>query len=90
MRRRIGERGEGGTGAARRPRRRAARLHGHPARQDFADDWKGTIEPGELADLCALDRPLRGLDPRAVAEVKVDLTVLDGRVAFERHCPSGG
>jgi predicted amidohydrolase YtcJ len=55
-----------------------------PAWQDFADDWKGTIEPGKAADLCVLDRPLPGLDPHDITDVQVDLTVFDGRVVHER------
>lgn len=56
----------------------------NPAWQDFADDWKGTIEPGEVADLCVLDRPLLSLDPHAIPETQVDLTPFDGRVVHER------
>ncbi|WDF43297.1 amidohydrolase [Streptomyces sp. T12] len=56
----------------------------NPAWQDFADDWKGTIEPGKAADLCVLDRPLLGLDPHDLTRVEVDLTVFDGRVVHER------
>ncbi|MFE8991025.1 amidohydrolase [Streptomyces collinus] len=52
--------------------------------QDFADDWKGTLEPGRAADLCVLDRPLLDLDPHEIPQVQVDLTVFDGRVVFER------
>ncbi|MEU5592791.1 amidohydrolase [Streptomyces sp. NPDC020298] len=52
--------------------------------QDFADDWKGTIEPGKVADLCVLDRPLLGLDPHDITRMEVDLTVFGGRVVHER------
>ncbi|MCK8433242.1 amidohydrolase [Streptomyces sp. D2-8] len=52
--------------------------------QDFADDWKGTVEPGRAADLCVLDRSLPALDPHEITEVQVDLTVFDGQVVFER------
>ncbi|MEH0421242.1 amidohydrolase [Streptomyces sp. B21-083] len=55
-----------------------------PACQDHADEWKGTIEAGKVADLCVLDRPLLALDPHGIAEVQVDLTVFDGRVVHER------
>ncbi|MGW0821049.1 amidohydrolase [Streptomyces sp. NPDC002845] len=55
-----------------------------PAWQDFADDFKGTIEPGKAADLCVLDRPLLALDPHDITDVQVDLTVFDGRVVHER------
>lgn len=54
------------------------------ARQDFAEEWKGSIEVGKVADLCVLDRPLLDLDPHAITEVQVDLTVFDGRVVHER------
>jgi predicted amidohydrolase YtcJ len=56
----------------------------NPARQDFAEDWKGTIAPGKAADLCVLDRDLLTTDPHAVTGIQVDLTVFDGRVVFER------
>ncbi|MFJ8109530.1 amidohydrolase [Streptomyces sp. NPDC096132] len=56
----------------------------HPARQDFAEEWKGTVEAGKAADLCVLDRPLLALDPHAITEVEVDMTVFDGRVVHER------
>ena len=55
-----------------------------PAWQDFADDWKGTLQPGKAADLCVLDRPLLGLDPHEITDVQVDLTVFDGAVVHER------
>lgn len=55
-----------------------------PAWQDFADDWKGTVEPGKVADLCVLDRPLLDLDPHGITDVQVDLTVFDGTVVHER------
>lgn len=52
--------------------------------QDFADDWKGIVAPGQAADLCVLDRPLLDLDPHEITRVQVDLTVFDGQVVFER------
>ena len=54
------------------------------ARQDFAEDWKGTIEPGKVADLCVLDRPLLGLDAHDITDVDVEMTVFDGHVVHER------
>ncbi|MFI0509176.1 amidohydrolase [Streptomyces sp. WSLK1-5] len=56
----------------------------NPAWQDFAEDWKGTVEPGKAADLCVLDRPLLDLDPHDITDVQVDLTVFDGTVVHER------
>ncbi|MCC9711068.1 amidohydrolase [Streptomyces sp. MNU76] len=56
----------------------------NPARQDFAEEWKGSVELGKVADLCVLDRPLLGLDPHEITGVQVDMTVFDGGVVFER------
>lgn len=54
------------------------------ARQDFAEEWKGSIEPGKVADLCVLDRPLLDLNPHEITAAEVDLTVFDGRIVHER------
>ncbi|MGD9484930.1 amidohydrolase [Streptomyces sp. TRM70308] len=59
----------------------------HPARQDLAESWKGTVEPGKVADLCVLDRDLLTTDPHDIPGTEVDLTVFDGQVVHER---SGG
>ncbi len=44
----------------------------------------GSIAPGKLADLVVLDRDPFAVDPVEIAETRVDLTVFDGRIAFER------
>jgi predicted amidohydrolase YtcJ len=44
----------------------------------------GSIAPGKLADLVVLDRDLFAVEPPAVAEARVDLTVFDGQVVYER------
>ena len=49
----------------------------------FAESELGTLAPGFLADLVVLSR-----DPRAaggLGDVRVDLTVVGGRVVFERR-----
>ncbi|MEU3606868.1 amidohydrolase [Streptomyces sp. NPDC035033] len=51
--------------------------------QDFAEDWKGSLEPGKVADLCVVDGDLLGADPRAIPEMPVVLTVMDGRVVHD-------
>ncbi|MFI8420210.1 amidohydrolase [Streptomyces sp. NPDC085479] len=51
--------------------------------QDFADDWKGTLEPGKVADLCVVDGDLLGADPHAIPEMPVVLTVMDGRIVHD-------
>lgn len=54
------------------------------ARQDFAEERKGTVEAGKVADLCVLDRPLLDLDPHAITGAEVDLTMFDGHVVHGR------
>ncbi|WP_031003738.1 amidohydrolase [Streptomyces sp. NRRL F-5727] len=51
--------------------------------QDFADDWKGSLEPGKAADLCVVDGDLLGADPHAIPEMPVVLTVMDGRIVHD-------
>src|SRR5215207_5489197 len=50
----------------------------------FAENVKGGITPGKLADLVILDRDIFRIDPAEVEKVKVLLTVMDGRVVYEK------
>ncbi|MEW6156540.1 MAG: amidohydrolase [Verrucomicrobiota bacterium] len=50
---------------------------------EFADQVKGTIAPGKLADLVLLDLDIFNLEPARIDHAKVVLTVFDGRVVFE-------
>ncbi|MEV8639307.1 amidohydrolase family protein, partial [Streptosporangium sp. NPDC051023] len=56
----------------------------NPARQDFAESWKGSVEVGKIADLCVLGGDLRAADPHDFAAIQVDLTILDGEIVFDR------
>ncbi|MFJ6691733.1 amidohydrolase [Streptomyces sp. NPDC091294] len=51
--------------------------------QDFADDWKGSLEPGKVADLCILDGDLLTADPHDIPSMPVVLTVVDGQVVHD-------
>ncbi|WP_030415118.1 amidohydrolase [Streptomyces sp. NRRL S-1448] len=51
--------------------------------QDFADDWKGSLEPGKVADLCVLDGDLLTADPHDIPDLPVVLTVMDGQVVHD-------
>jgi predicted amidohydrolase YtcJ len=55
-----------------------------PAWQDFAEDWKGSLEPGKVADLCVLGGSLLSADPHDIPDVPVDMTVFDGEVVYDR------
>lgn len=45
---------------------------------------KGTLEPGKLADLVVLSEDIFAIDPTAIDKVKVDTTMLGGRVVYQR------
>ncbi|HYD16636.1 MAG TPA: amidohydrolase [Candidatus Nanoarchaeia archaeon] len=46
---------------------------------------KGSLEPGKLADIAVLSEDIFEIDPLAIRDVKVYLTVFDGKVIFERE-----
>ncbi|WP_025134262.1 amidohydrolase [Leucobacter sp. PH1c] len=79
------------TGGAADPAARAARLQellrcytARAAEQDRAAAWKGTVEAGKVADLVVLERDPFAVGAAGLPEVAVDLTLLDGRVVFDR------
>jgi predicted amidohydrolase YtcJ len=51
---------------------------------EFADERKGTLEPGKLADLAVFATDLFKIEPKRILETPVDLTMVGGRVVFER------
>ncbi|PPK71320.1 amidohydrolase family protein [Actinokineospora auranticolor] len=54
------------------------------ARQDGAESWKGTLEVGKVADLTVLEANPLELAPADLPNVGVAMTVVDGRIVFER------
>jgi predicted amidohydrolase YtcJ len=48
------------------------------------DRIKGSIEPGKLADLAVLSDDIFHIDPVAIEKTKVDMTIFDGKMIFER------
>ncbi|MFF4193902.1 amidohydrolase [Nonomuraea sp. NPDC001831] len=55
-----------------------------PAWQEGAESWKGSLEPGKVADLCVLDDSLLDAHPADLPEVPVAMTMVDGRIVYER------
>jgi predicted amidohydrolase YtcJ len=51
---------------------------------EFAEQAKGTIAPGKLADLVILDRDIFRVDPAEIEKAKVKMTIMDGRVVYEK------
>ena len=50
---------------------------------EFAENAKGTIAPGKLADLVMLDRDLYQVPPAEMDKARVLLTIVDGRPVWE-------
>ena len=50
---------------------------------EFADDVKGTLAPGKLADFVLLDRDIFKIDPVEIEKARVTMTVVGGRVVYE-------
>lgn len=50
---------------------------------EFQDAIKGSLEPGKLADVVLLDRDIYAIDPAILDQVKVLLTVVDGKIVWE-------
>jgi hypothetical protein len=51
---------------------------------EFAEKDKGTLDPGKLADFVVFSQDLFKVPARVILTTPVDLTVVGGRVAFER------
>jgi len=51
---------------------------------EFQEKDKGTIAAGKLADVVLLSDDIFSIRPEAIRDVKVDLTIVGGKVVFER------
>ena len=57
----------------------------------FEERTKGTLEVGKLADFVVLSEDIIEMDPeRIFSDAKVDLTVLGGKVVYDRNQRGGG
>ena len=52
--------------------------------QEFAEDRRGSLEPGKFADLTIVDRNIFTIDPEEIPDVQVLRTVVGGRTVFLR------
>jgi predicted amidohydrolase YtcJ len=51
---------------------------------EFAEERKGSISEGKLADLVLLSKDLFSIPPREILETKPVLTVAGGRIVYEQ------
>lgn len=52
--------------------------------QNGEELYKGSIEPGKVADLVLLDRNLLTIDDESIRDIQVEKTMLDGAFIYER------
>ena len=52
---------------------------------EFQEDVKGTLEMGKLADMVIISDDIFTIDPVKIADAKVLVTVMDGKVVYEVH-----
>jgi predicted amidohydrolase YtcJ len=50
----------------------------------FEDDIRGSLAAGKLADITVCDRNLLEIDPREILDMNVEMTIVDGKVVFQR------
>jgi predicted amidohydrolase YtcJ len=55
---------------------------------EFEDDIKGSVEVGKLADVVILDTDIFQATPDQLSAARVDLTMVGGKVMFERKAAS--
>ncbi|UFN50015.1 amidohydrolase [Roseomonas sp. OT10] len=56
----------------------------------FAENRRGTLEPGMLGDVAVLSRDIFDGPPEALLETRCDLTLRGGAVIFDRNGEGGG
>ena len=52
---------------------------------EFQDKEKGSITPGKLADMVLVSDDLFQIEPAKIQDAKVDLTMVGGKVVWERQ-----
>ena len=50
----------------------------------FEDDIKGSLEPGKLADVVLLDHDLTSAEIEEIRDVKPEMTIVGGKIAYEK------
>jgi predicted amidohydrolase YtcJ len=50
----------------------------------FEADTRGSLKAGKLADITVCDLNLMEIDPSQILDMNVEMTIVDGKVVFER------
>lgn len=83
---RAGEEGEGWFPDQKLSMEKAIELYTlGSAYAEFMEDRKGILKAGYLADLVIFDSDLMTIPPERIMPSKVDVTIVGGRVVFERQ-----
>ena len=51
---------------------------------EIQENVKGSIKVGKLADLVVLDKNLFEIEPKEILDTKVEMTIMGGKIVFER------
>jgi len=64
----------------------ALRMHTYNgAYASFEENIKGSLETGKLADMVVLSESLLSASPDKIKDIKVDITIIDGNIVYERN-----
>jgi predicted amidohydrolase YtcJ len=55
----------------------------------FEEKIKGSIEPGKVADFAVLEQSPYEVEPARIKDIPVDMTIVDGKIAFFREGADG-
>lgn len=56
-----------------------------PAYMNFVENERGSIEPGKVADFVVLGQDILAVDPEAIRAIPVEMTIVGGKVLYERE-----
>jgi hypothetical protein len=82
--------GQGNPAGGWYPRERVSRLDAlkmytlHPAYAAFEEDIKGSITPGNLADLTVLSRDILTIPEAEIRDTEALMTVIGGKVVYRK------
>jgi predicted amidohydrolase YtcJ len=54
------------------------------AKAALEGELRGSLKAGKLADITVLDRNLMKIDPKRILETNVELTMVDGKIVYQR------